>query len=86
VGVSSVIAVIDGRMDGGQPWSPDLSKLNASQIEAWADEAADVYCSVEVVDGIQVRLVHMRCISWRAARVHKNEEGRLHVLRDRQPP
>ena len=55
-GVDSVITVIDGRMDGGQPWSPDLSKLNTSQIEAWADEAADVYCSVDAVGGIQVDL------------------------------
>lgn len=55
-GVANVITVIDGRMDGGQPWSPDLSKLNKSQIQAWADEAADVYCSVDAVDGIQVDL------------------------------
>lgn len=55
-GVDSVITVIDGRMDGGQPWSPDLSKLNTSQIEAWADEATDVYCSVDAVGGIQVDL------------------------------
>jgi hypothetical protein len=31
-GVAYVVTVIDGRMDGGESWSPDLSKLNTSQV------------------------------------------------------
>jgi hypothetical protein len=55
-GVSYVILVIDGRMDGGQSYSPDLSKLTNAQLKEWADVTASLYCSVDVVDGIQLDL------------------------------
>ena len=55
-GVNSVVLVIDGRMDGGEDYSPDLSKLTPAQVEQWADETADLYCSFPVVDGIQLDL------------------------------
>ena len=43
-GVDRVIAVVDGRMDGGEDWSPDLSKRTKAEVEAWADTTATVYC------------------------------------------
>jgi hypothetical protein len=55
-GVSSVVLVIDGEMDGGQSYSPDLSKLTDAQLNEWADVTASVYCSADVVDGIQLDL------------------------------
>ena len=55
-GVSSVVLVIDGQMDGGQSWSPDLSKLTNAQLKEWADVTASVYCSADIVDGIQLDL------------------------------
>ncbi len=55
-GVDYVVLVIDGRMDGGESYSPDLSKLTPSQVEQWADVTADLYCSFESVDGIQLDL------------------------------
>ena len=51
-----MVAVIDGRMDGGQAWSPDLSKFTDAQLQAWAAAAATVYCSYDQVDGIQLDL------------------------------
>ena len=55
-GIDYVILVIDGRMDGGQSYDPDLSKLNNSQLQDWADEVAELYCSFDIVDGIQMDL------------------------------
>ena len=55
-GVDRVIAVVDGRMDGGEDWSPDLSKRTTAEVEAWADETATVYCSYAVVAGLQIDL------------------------------
>jgi hypothetical protein len=43
-------------MDGGQSYSPDLSKLTAAQVNAWADATAETYCSFDVIDGIQLDL------------------------------
>ena len=43
-------------MDGGQDYSPDLSKLSPSQLQDWADAVAELYCSYEIVDGIQMDL------------------------------
>jgi len=55
-GVEHVICVVDGRMDGGEDWSPDLSKLTVQQVYQWADITAEVYCSFPQVAGIQVDL------------------------------
>lgn len=55
-GVQRVICVVDGRMDGGQSWSPNLSNLTVAQCEQWADVTADLYCSFDQVSGIQVDL------------------------------
>jgi len=55
-GVKQVICVVDGRMDGGQSWSPDLSKLSVAQVQEWADLTANLYCSFDQVSGIQIDL------------------------------
>ena len=55
-GVESVILVVDGRMDGGEDYSPDLTKLSDAQIVEWAGLTAELYCSVAAVDGIQMDL------------------------------
>ena len=55
-GVKYIGAVLDGRMDGGQSYSPDLSKLTVQQVQAWADATAQTYCSFDVVDGLQLDL------------------------------
>jgi len=55
-GVQSVICIVDGQMDGGQSWSPNLSNLTVSQVEQWADITADLYCSFDQVSGIQIDL------------------------------
>jgi len=59
-GVKSVICVVDGRMDGGEDWSPDLSKLTIQQVDEWADVTAELYCSYPQVAGIQVDLEPFR--------------------------
>ena len=56
VGVSYVVLVIDGQMDGGQSYSPDLSKLTNAELKEWANVTASVYCSADIVDGIQLDL------------------------------
>ena len=58
-GVKHVVAVVDGRMDGGQSWSPDMSKLTATQASQWADTTASLYCSFDTVDGLQIDLEPM---------------------------
>ena len=55
-GVAHVITVIDGRMDGGEAYSPDLSKLTPQQLIEWANGVAELYCSYDVVSGIQLDL------------------------------
>lgn len=55
-GVTTVVCVVDGRMDGGEDYSPDLSKLSTPQLHAWADAAADLYCSFDEVGGLQLDL------------------------------
>ena len=55
-GVEYVVAVVDGRMDGKQTWSPDLSKLSTAQVQQWADVTADTYCSFQQIDGLQLDL------------------------------
>jgi len=55
-GVEYVVAVIDGRMDGGQPYSPDLSRRTQAEVEAWADKTASLLCSHDQVDGVQMDL------------------------------
>ena len=55
-GVQRVIAVIDGRMDGGEDYSPDLSKLTGAQLREWAGVTAEIYCSYDAVSGIQLDL------------------------------
>ena len=55
-GVDYVVVVIDGRMDGGQSWAPNLSKLSQAAVEAWADETASLLCSFDFVDGVQIDL------------------------------
>jgi len=55
-GVEWVVTVIDGRMDGGQSYSPDFSKLTPAEAQIWADNTATLYCSYSVVDGIQIDL------------------------------
>ena len=55
-GVNYVSVVIDGRMDGGESYSPDLSRLSHAQLLAWASDTAALYCSVDAVDGIQLDL------------------------------
>eukprot|EP01111_Echinosteliopsis_oligospora_P000367 TRINITY_DN1037_c0_g1_i1.p1 TRINITY_DN1037_c0_g1~~TRINITY_DN1037_c0_g1_i1.p1 ORF type:complete len:353 (+),score=87.98 TRINITY_DN1037_c0_g1_i1:86-1144(+) len=55
-GVVDVMAIVDGRMDGGQAWSPNLSLLNQSAVQEWADLTAAVYCSYIEVAGIAVDL------------------------------
>eukprot|EP00164_Ancoracysta_twista_P006035 GFYU01008324.1.p1 GENE.GFYU01008324.1~~GFYU01008324.1.p1 ORF type:complete len:413 (-),score=132.26 GFYU01008324.1:32-1120(-) len=55
-GVNTVIAVVDGRMNGGQSWSPDLSKLNTTAVKEWASNTASLYCSFETVAGLQIDL------------------------------
>jgi hypothetical protein len=55
-GVNHVITVIDGRMDGGEAYSPDLSKLTHQQLLEWAIGVAELYCSYDVVSGIQLDL------------------------------
>eukprot|EP01111_Echinosteliopsis_oligospora_P008589 TRINITY_DN2438_c0_g1_i1.p1 TRINITY_DN2438_c0_g1~~TRINITY_DN2438_c0_g1_i1.p1 ORF type:complete len:365 (+),score=104.49 TRINITY_DN2438_c0_g1_i1:36-1097(+) len=56
IGVTEVLGVVDGRMDGGQDWSPDLSKLNVSSVQEWADITAAMYCSYADVSGIVIDL------------------------------
>jgi len=55
-GVQWVVEVIDGRMDGGESWSPDFSKITPAEAQIWADNTATLYCSYAVVDGIQIDL------------------------------
>jgi hypothetical protein len=55
-GVEWVVTVIDGRMDGGESWSPDFSKITPAEAQIWADNTAALYCSYSVVDGIQIDL------------------------------
>jgi hypothetical protein len=55
-GVKYVVAVIDGRMDGGKNYSPDLSRFTRAQVEAWANLTAQVVCASEHVDGVQIDL------------------------------
>jgi len=55
-GVTTVILVIDGRMDGGEDYSPDLSKLTAAQAKQWAAVTAELYCSFPQVGGLQIDL------------------------------
>jgi hypothetical protein len=59
-GVAHVVLVVDGRMDGGQDYSPDLSKLTPLQLREWAAVTAALYCSFEQVDGIQLDLEPFR--------------------------
>jgi len=59
-GVKYVIAVCDGRMDGGEEWSPDLSQLTLTQTYRWADRLARLYCSYDFIDGVQVDLEPFR--------------------------
>lgn len=55
-GVKTVVATIDGQMNGGASYSPDLSKLSASQVQSWADKTAAMYCGFNFVDGVQIDL------------------------------
>lgn len=55
-GVKNVILTIDGQMNGGQSYSPDLSKLSAAQVKSWADSTAILYCAYDFVDGLQIDL------------------------------
>ena len=55
-GVESVVLVVDGRMDGGESYSPDLTKLTSAQIVEWAGLTAELYCAVDAVAGIQIDL------------------------------
>lgn len=55
-GVEYVVVVIDGRMDGGEAWSPDLSKRTQAEVEAWADSTAALLCSYDDIDGVQLDL------------------------------
>eukprot|EP01113_Clastostelium_recurvatum_P028003 TRINITY_DN3392_c0_g1_i2.p1 TRINITY_DN3392_c0_g1~~TRINITY_DN3392_c0_g1_i2.p1 ORF type:complete len:359 (+),score=87.02 TRINITY_DN3392_c0_g1_i2:28-1104(+) len=59
-GVQSIITVVDGRMDGGQDWSPDLSKLTPVQLQTWANVTAATYCNNVLVSGIQIDLEPFR--------------------------
>lgn len=54
-GVTHIHAIVDGRMDGGEDYSPDLSKLSVSAVQQWADVTAAVYCSYDI-DGISIDL------------------------------
>lgn len=58
-GVEHLVAVVDGRMDGGEDWSPDLSTLTTAQVQQWADTTAQIYCSFDTVDGLQIDLEPM---------------------------
>ena len=49
-GVRFVICVVDGRMDGGASYDPDLSKLTDGELREWASNTAALYCSVDSVD------------------------------------
>lgn len=51
-----VTLVVDGRMDGGQSWSPDLSRLSEQQLESLARWVAQWTCAYERVDGVQLDL------------------------------
>lgn len=51
-----IVAVVDGRMDGTQSYSPDLSKRTEAEVLAWADDTAALYCSFPIVSGLQVDL------------------------------
>jgi hypothetical protein len=55
-GVKNVILTVDGQMNGGQSYSPDLSKLSVVQVQAWADSTAKLYCMYDFVDGLQIDL------------------------------
>jgi len=55
-GVEWIVTVIDGRMDGGESWSPDFSKITPAGAQTWAHNTASLYCSYPVVDGIQIDL------------------------------
>jgi hypothetical protein len=55
-GVDYVVTVIDGVMNGGESWSPDLSKFNEAQLKEWADVTTTTYCKYDQVDGIQMDL------------------------------
>ena len=55
-GVEYVVAVVDGRMDGGHSFSPDLSKRTQAEVEAWANSTAQIVCASANVDGIQIDL------------------------------
>jgi hypothetical protein len=55
-GVKSVILTVDGQMNGGQSYSPDLSKLTPAQVRSWADSTAQLYCAYSFVDGLQIDL------------------------------
>jgi hypothetical protein len=56
VGVRNVVAVVDGQMNGGQTYSPDLSKLTTAQVQAWADATAALFCTYDFIDGLQIDL------------------------------
>ena len=55
-GVDYVVAVVDGRMDGGHSFSPNLSKRTKAEVEAWANSTAQIVCASPDVDGIQIDL------------------------------
>jgi len=54
--VKNVVLVIDGVMDSGEDYAPNLSKLSTVQIQQWADKTAQLYCSFDFVDGLQIDL------------------------------
>jgi hypothetical protein len=48
--------IIDGRMDGTEDWSPDLSRLSAEEVLEWSRWIAQWVCAYERIDGVQLDL------------------------------
>ncbi len=55
-GVKNVVLTIDGQMNGGASYSPDLSQLTVIQVQSWADRTANLFCGFSFVDGLQIDL------------------------------
>eukprot|EP01112_Ceratiomyxa_fruticulosa_P021461 TRINITY_DN7562_c0_g1_i2.p1 TRINITY_DN7562_c0_g1~~TRINITY_DN7562_c0_g1_i2.p1 ORF type:complete len:214 (-),score=35.35 TRINITY_DN7562_c0_g1_i2:782-1423(-) len=55
-GVTLIILVVDGVMNGGDTYDPDMSKFTTSQVQQWANNTAKTYCAHDEVGGIQIDL------------------------------
>lgn len=76
--------IIDGRMDGGEVWSPDLSKLSTEEVVEWSRWMAQWICAYDRIDGVQLDLEPLGTqYRWDANfRLLASELGNLFASRD----